>query len=71
MHTNGVEDNICARANRRNIGGGTRSDAFLGLAKICARLGVSFRDDLGHRLRVRGAPMRPALPGLIRLRATA
>lgn len=44
---------------------------FLGLAKTCAKLGVSFWDYLGHRLSVAGAATVPALPDLVRLRATA
>ena len=62
----------------RKISGGTQSeagrdcrDAFLGLAKTCAKLGVSFWEYLGHRLRVPGAPTVPELPGLVSARATA
>jgi hypothetical protein len=56
---------------RRNSGG-TRSDAgldcrdaFLGLAKTCAKLGTSFRDYLGARLAVAGSLAIPRLPELV------
>jgi hypothetical protein len=42
----------------------------LGLAKTCAKLGVSFYQFLGDRLAVPGAPSVPSLPTLIRM-ATA
>ena len=77
-HTNGSENDIRACVTKRKISGGTQSeagrdcrDAFLGLAKTCAKLGVSFWDYLGHRLRVGGATLVPTLPDLIRLRAIA
>jgi hypothetical protein len=61
---------------RRKISGGPRSDAgrdcrdtFLGLAKTCAKLGISFWDYLGARLAVPGAlPIAP-LPQLMLVRA--
>ena len=63
LHTNGSENDIRAQVTRRKVSGGTRSDlgrdcrdAFLGLAKTCAKLGLSFWDYLGDRL---GHP-RPA-----------
>jgi len=78
LHTNGSENDIRACVTRRKISGGTQSeagrdcrDAFLGLAKTCAKLGVSFWDYLGHRLRVAGASLVPDLPHLVRLRANA
>jgi hypothetical protein len=78
LHTNGSENDIRACVTKRKISGGTQSeagrdcrDAFLGLAKTCAKLGVSFWEYLGHRLRVAGASLVPALPDLVRLRATA
>jgi hypothetical protein len=78
LHTNGSENDLRACVTRRKISGGTQSeagrdcrDAFLGLAKTCAKLGVSFWDYLGHRLRVAGTIIVPALPDLVRLRATA
>jgi len=77
LHTNGSENDIRSQVTRRKISGGTQSeagrncrDAFLGLAKTCAKLGVSFWDYLGHRLGVPGAACVPALPDLVRLRAT-
>jgi len=47
------------------------TEPFLGLAKTCTKLGVSFWDYLGHRLRVAGTTIMPALPDLVRLRAIA
>src|SRR3954452_13830313 len=48
LHTNGSENDIRAQVTRRKVSGGTRSDtgrdcrdAFLGLAKTCAKLGLS------------------------------
>jgi len=76
LHTNGSENDIRACVTKRKISGGTQSDAgrdcrdaFLGLAKTCAKLGVSFWDYLGHRLKVAGTTIVPALPDLVRLRA--
>lgn len=61
---------------KRKISGGTRSDdgracrdAFLGLAKTCRKLGVSFWDYLGDRLAVPDVTAIPPLPGLVRKRA--
>jgi hypothetical protein len=78
LHTNGSENDLRACVTRRKISGGTQSeagrdcrDAFLGLAKTCAKLGVSFWDYLGYRLQVAGTSLIPALPDLVRLRATA
>jgi hypothetical protein len=78
LHTNGSENDLRACVTRRKISGGTQSeagrdcrDAFLGLAKTCAKLGVSFWDYLGHRLQVAGTSLIPALPDLVRQRATA
>lgn len=78
LHTNGSENDIRACVTKRKISGGTQSeagrdcrDAFLGLAKTCAKLGVSFWDDPGHRLQVAGPSLIFALPDLVRLRATA
>jgi crotonobetainyl-CoA:carnitine CoA-transferase CaiB-like acyl-CoA transferase len=49
LHTNGSENDIRCQVTKRKISGGTRSDAgrdsrdtFLGLAKTCAKLGLSF-----------------------------
>jgi len=78
LHTNGSENDIRCQVTKRKISGGTHStagrdcrDAFLGLAKTCAKLGVSFWDYLGHRLSVAGATSVPALQDLVRLRAIA
>ncbi len=75
LHTNGSENDIRCQVTRRKISAGTRSDlgrdcrdAFLGLAKTCAKLGVAFWDYLGSRLGVPGQPIIPPLPNLIRRR---
>ena len=69
LHTNGSENDIRCQVTRRKISGGTRSDpgrdcrdAFLGLAKTCAKLGISFWDYLGARLSAAGAPACPSSP---------
>ena len=61
MHTNGSENDIRCQVTKRKVSGGTRSDvgrdcrdAFLGLAKTCAKLGIGFWDYLGDRLAVPG-----------------
>ena len=58
------------------MSGGTHSDigrdcrdAFLGLAKTCRKLGISFWNYLGARLGVAAAPAVPPLAELIRCRA--
>jgi hypothetical protein len=79
LHTNGSENDIRCQVIKRKISGGTRSDtgrdcrdAFLGLAKTCAKLGILFWDYLGARLAVPNHPDVPALPQLIKQRcATA
>ena len=75
LHTNGSENDIRAQVTRRKVRGGTRSDmgrdcrdAFLGLAKTCAKLGLSFWDYLGDRLGIIGQAAIPYLPDLIRER---
>jgi hypothetical protein len=77
LHTNGSENDIRSQVTRRKISGTTRSDkgrdcrdAFLGLAKTCQKLGISFWDYLGHRL---GAPTREIRPlaELVAARCTA
>ena len=75
LHTNGSENDIRAQVTRRKISGGTRSDmgrdcrdAFLGLAKTCTKLGVSFWDYLGARLGITGQAAIPYLPDLVRAR---
>lgn len=57
LHTNGSENDIRCQVTRRKVSAGTRSDlgrdcrdAFLGLAKTCARHGVAFWDYLGLSL---------------------
>jgi hypothetical protein len=76
LHTNGSENDIRCHVTRRKVSGGTRSDrgrdcrdAFLALAKTCAKLGISFWDYLGARLAIPGAPIIPPLPQLILVRA--
>src|SRR6202162_52277 len=76
LHTNGSENDIRCHVTRRKISGGTRSDpgrdcrdAFLGLAKTCAKLRISFWDYLGARLSAQGAGELPFLPDLVRLRS--
>jgi Transposase IS66 family len=76
LHTNGSENDIRCQVTRRKISSGTRSDpgrdcrdAFLGLAKTCAKLGISFWDYLGARLSAQGAGELPFLPDLVRLRS--
>jgi hypothetical protein len=73
LHTNGSENDIRCQVIRRKVSAGTRSDrgrdcrdAFLGLAKTCAKHGVAFWDYLGSRLSVPGQPLIPPLPQLIR-----
>jgi hypothetical protein len=61
LHTNGSENDIRCQVTRRKVSAGTRSDAgrdcrdaFLGLAKTCAKHSVAFWDYLGSRLSVPG-----------------
>jgi len=72
LHTNGSENDIRCQVTKRKISGGTRSDAgrdcrdtFLSLAKICAKLGISFWDYLGARLAVAGSRAIPSLSELV------
>jgi hypothetical protein len=76
LHTTGSENDIRSQVTRRKISGGTRSDlgrdcrdAFLGLAKTCSKLGISFWDYLGDRLAIPGSPPIPPLPDLVSLPA--
>jgi Transposase IS66 family len=79
LHTNGSENDVRCQVTKRKVSGGTRSDtgrdcrdAFLGLTKTCAKLGIAFWDYLGSRLEVPNQPKIPALPQIIRHRcATA
>jgi len=75
LHTNGSERDIRCQVTKRKVSGGTRSDigrdcrdAFLGLAKTCAKLHISFWEYLGDRLAVAGCAVIPPLPGLVSLR---
>jgi hypothetical protein len=72
LHTNGSENDIRCQVIKRKVSGGTRSDAgrdcrdaFLGLAKTCAKLGIAFWDYLGDRLAVAGSAAIPYLPQLV------
>jgi hypothetical protein len=72
LHTNGSENDIRCQVTRRKVSSGTRSDTgrdcrdtFLGLAKTCAKLGISFWDYLGARLAVAGNAAVPYLPELV------
>lgn len=72
LNTNGSENDIRSQVTRRKISGGTRSDAgrdcrdaFLGLAKTCAKLRLSFWDYLGDRLGIDGSPIIPSLAAVV------
>jgi hypothetical protein len=76
LHTNGSENDIRCHVTRRKVSGGTRSDvgrdcrdAFLGIAKTCAKLEIAFWDYLGARLAVPGGPAIPYLPKLVLARS--
>jgi hypothetical protein len=76
LHTNGSENDIRCHVTRRKVSAGTRSDigrdcrdAFLGLAKTCAKLEIAFWDYLGDRLAVPGTQTVPRLPEIILARA--
>jgi hypothetical protein len=73
LHTNGSENDIRCQVIRRKVSAGTRSDsgrdcrdAFLGLAKTCAKHGIAFWDYLGSRLSVPGQPLIQPLPQIVR-----
>jgi Transposase IS66 family len=75
LHTNGSERDIRLHVTKRKVSGGTRSldgrdcrDAFLGLIRTAAKLGIAFWDYLGDRLNVPGQPIVPYLPDLVRCR---
>jgi hypothetical protein len=75
LHTNGSENDIRCQVTKRKISGGTRSDigrdcrdAFLGLAKTCAKLGIAFWDYLGDRLALPDRATIPDLPTMVRHR---
>jgi hypothetical protein len=72
LHTNGSENDIRCQVTKRKVSAGTRSDAgrdcrdaFLGLSKTCAKLGIAFWDYLGSRLQVPNQQDIPYLPQLI------
>ena len=76
LHTNGSENDIRAVVTKRKVSGGTISDAgrqardvLLGLMKTCRKLGVSFFQYLGCRLRVQAARPIPPLEHLVRAAA--
>jgi hypothetical protein len=76
LHTNGSENDVRCHVTRRKVSGGTRSDlgrdcrdAFLGLAKTSAKLGINLWDYLGSRLAVPGSPLIQYLPELVTARA--
>lgn len=76
LHTNGSENDIRCQVTKRRISGGTRSDAgrdgrdvFLGLMKTCQKLGLSFWDYLGERLRIDDALAVAYLPALVTARS--
>jgi hypothetical protein len=78
LHTNGSENDIRAQVTRRKISGTTRSengrncrDAFLGLRKTCAKLGISFWDYLGSRLGALAQDAVPRLPDIVAGRCSA
>jgi hypothetical protein len=78
LHTNGSENDIRCQVIRRKVSGTTRSDkgrdcrdAFLGLAKTCRKLGVSFWDFLGTRFGAAVTQVVPSLPELIAARYAA
>ncbi|MGH7091331.1 MAG: IS66 family transposase [Stellaceae bacterium] len=72
LHTNSAEEALRSQVTRRKISGGTRSDfgrdcrdAFLGLAKTCAKLGLAFWDYLGARIGAADPKSVPCLPHLV------
>jgi hypothetical protein len=74
LHTNGSEGDIRGFVKWRKISGGTRSDrgkdcrdGFASLKKTCRKLGISFWDYLGDRIKQLGTV--PLLSDLIRERA--
>jgi hypothetical protein len=72
LHTNASENDIRCQVTNRKVSGGTRSnigrdcrDAFLGLNKTCAKLGIAFWDYLGSRLAVPSQPEVRGGPGCL------
>ena len=75
LHTNGSENDIRCQVTRRKVSAGPRSDlgrdnrdAFLGLAKTCAKLGINLWDYLGSRLKVAGQAAIKPLDRYVRAR---
>jgi hypothetical protein len=75
LHTNGSENDIRCYVTRRKVSAGTRSeigrdcrDAFLGLAKTCAKLAIPVWDYLGSRLKVMGHAVIEPLDHYVRAR---
>jgi hypothetical protein len=75
LHTNGSENDIRCQVTRRKVSAGTRSelgrdnrDAFLGLAKTCAKLGINLWDYLGSRFKVAGHAVFEPLDQYVRAR---
>ena len=75
LHTNGSERDIRLHVTKRKISAGTRSaagrdcrDAFLGLMRTAAKLGIAFWDYLGDRLGIPDQSIVPYLPDLVRCR---
>lgn len=73
LHTNASERDIRCYVTRRKVSAGTRSDvgrdcrdAFLGLAKTCAKLGIEVWDYLGSRLKVVGSAVVQPLDVYVR-----
>jgi hypothetical protein len=67
----GSENDIRAQVTRRKVSGGTRNDlgrdcrdAFLALAKTCAKLSIRFWDYLGTRLDI---PNQPEILSLLKI----
>jgi hypothetical protein len=78
LNTNGSENDIRCQVTKRKVSAGTRSDAgrdcrdaFLGLSKTCAKLGITFWHYLGSRLSVANLPNVPQLPDLVRQRCAS
>jgi hypothetical protein len=78
LHTDSSESDLRSVVTKRKISGEARSaagkqarDTFLSLLKTCAKLGASFRDCLGARLKIPEADPVPWLPDLIGRRAGA
>jgi hypothetical protein len=78
LHTNGSENDIRCQVTKRKVSAGTRSDAgrdcrdaFLGLSKTCAKLGIAFWDYLGSRLKLPNHLDIPPLPQLVSNRCAA